>query len=273
MMKNTLVNTLSFLIVLSTLISCGDDEDPALSTEKSILSFSINGAAGTINESPATVQVEVLETALTNLVPTITVSSNAEISPASGVAQDFTNPVMYTVTAGDGSTQAYTVTVTSLISTVSLNGQNYEIVLANMTWINAADFAESRGGFLAEINDLNEQESIFNALMNASIEAANTVAPDGGGASYVWIGGNDLETEGDWIWDGDNDGSGTQFWMGDSNGTAVGDLYNNWGNEPDDFQGQDGLGLALTNWPLGMAGEWNDAVSYTHLTLPTNREV
>ena len=36
-------------------------------------------------------------------------------------------------------------------------------------------------------------------------------------------------------------------------------MYNNWGYEPDDYLGQqDGLGLALTDWPLGYAGEWND---------------
>jgi hypothetical protein len=46
--------------------------------------------------------------------------------------------------------------------------------------------------------------------------------------------------------------------MGTTTGSAVGGLYNNWGNEPDDFYGQDGLAIALTNWPNGFAGEWND---------------
>jgi hypothetical protein len=36
----------------------------------------------------------------------------ATVSPASGVAQNFTNPVNYTVTAADGSTAVYVVTVT-----------------------------------------------------------------------------------------------------------------------------------------------------------------
>lgn len=45
------------------------------------------------------------------LVPTITVSDKATITPASGVAQDFTKPVVYTVTSEDGIVATkYTVT-------------------------------------------------------------------------------------------------------------------------------------------------------------------
>ena len=50
---------------------------------------------------------------LTVLTPTITLSVNATVSPASAVSQDFTNPVPYTVTAEDGVSQTvYSVTVT-----------------------------------------------------------------------------------------------------------------------------------------------------------------
>jgi len=139
------------------------------------------------------------------------------------------------------------------------NGNTYEVVRENKTWINAAACAVQRGGILAEINNVAEQNAIFSELnSNASINVIYTAAPDGGGASYVWIGGNDLATEGDWVWDGNNDNSSTQFWLGTSTGSPVGGLYNNWGNEPDDYLGQDALGLALINWPLGVAGQWND---------------
>ncbi len=50
------------------------------------------------------------------LIPTIT-HSGVGLSPASGVARDFSAPVDYTVTAADGSTQVYTVTVT--VSTIT----------------------------------------------------------------------------------------------------------------------------------------------------------
>jgi hypothetical protein len=37
--------------------------------------------------------------------------------------------------------------------------------------------------------------------------------------------------------------------MGALSGNPVGGLYNNWGNEPDDFGGgQDALGLSLNGW-------------------------
>ncbi len=147
----------------------------------------------------------------------------------------------------------------SNIYSFTYNGKTYEIIKENKTWVDAATCAVERGGILAEINDASEQNAIFNELIsNASINANNTVAPDGGGGSYVWIGGNDLSIEGYWVWDGDNDNNGTQFWMGTSTGVPVGGLYNNWGNEPDDFDGQDALGLSLDGWPLGVSGEWND---------------
>ena len=258
-MNDHSLRTLLLAGLFTLLLSCSDDEGPASSTE--ILSFSINGTEGIIDPSSNTIQLDLLEPDVTSLAPSIVISENATIQPPSGVSQDFTNPVLYTVTGGDGSTEEYTVTVSSLVTSVSLNGKDYEIVQTNMNWINAADFASSRGGYLAEINGADEQDAIFGALRNAGIDNRNTVAPDGGGASYIWLGGNDLATEGEWIWDGDNDDDGMQFWMGSFNGTPVDDLYNNWspGAEPDNFgTGQNVLAIALTDWPFGSAGQWND---------------
>ncbi len=50
-------------------------------------------------------------TDLTALVPEFTVCGTSSCAPAAGIAQDFTQPVTYTVTARDGQTAAYTVTV------------------------------------------------------------------------------------------------------------------------------------------------------------------
>ncbi|MFP3802486.1 hypothetical protein, partial [Paraburkholderia sp. SIMBA_027] len=52
---------------------------------------------------------------------------------------------------------------------------------------------------------------------------------------------------------------GPQFWQGDFTGSSVGGLYENWGGEPDNYNSnQNALGLALTDWIYGDAGEWND---------------
>ncbi len=67
-----------------------------------------------INSSAGTIAVSMpLGSVLTSIVPTtLTISPNATISPTPSVAQDFSVPVVYTVTAQDGSTKTWTVTVT-----------------------------------------------------------------------------------------------------------------------------------------------------------------
>ncbi len=149
----------------------------------------------------------------------------------------------------------------SNVVTFNYNGKIYEIIKEKKNWVNAAACAVERGGILAEINDEAENTEIFNQLINAKLTFSNTISSDGGNGAYVWIGGNDLTIEGNWVWDGDNNNMSTQFWSGDRDGSEVGGLYNNWGNEPDDFLGQDALGLSLNGWPLGVAGEWNDVAA------------
>jgi hypothetical protein len=77
----------------------------------------------TVTESNKTVTGTVpLGTAVTALKPTIDVSSGATVSPASGVAADFSAAVTYTVTAQDGTTAAYVVTVSVTPSVASCAG-------------------------------------------------------------------------------------------------------------------------------------------------------
>jgi len=100
-------------------------------------------------------------------------------------------------------------------------------------------------------------------LLNPLAKAQNCADPANvysftiAGSNYEIIKEN-LSIEGNWIWDGDNDGIGEQFWEGNYNGNPVNGLYNNWGGEPDNWNTQNGLGLALTSWPYGDAGQWND---------------
>ncbi|WP_258103248.1 DUF5018 domain-containing protein [Marinoscillum sp. MHG1-6] len=88
----------------------------ALNAQTDIVSFSFSEQTGVaiIDAVAHTVSVEVAEgTDLSALTPTITLSYGAGVSPNNGVAQDFSNPVIYTVTAEDEVTsQDWTVTVT-----------------------------------------------------------------------------------------------------------------------------------------------------------------
>jgi len=86
-----------------------------MSSEAEITGFTLEKQTGdaVINSEGATVTIEVENgTDLTNLTPTITISVLAEISPASGVVQDFSSPFVYTVTAEDDTEKEWTVTVT-----------------------------------------------------------------------------------------------------------------------------------------------------------------
>lgn len=80
--------------------------------EARITSFELNGSyKGIINEGNHTILVYVPTTVkVTDLIPAIEVSEGAEVSPLSGQAVDFTNPVEFTVTCQSAKT-VYTVTV------------------------------------------------------------------------------------------------------------------------------------------------------------------
>jgi len=106
---------------------------------------------------------------------------------------------------------------------------------------------------LVVVDTAAESSFIFNLLTANNI---SSVAEDGGGAVYAWLGASDSTTEGTWQW---------------VDGSAL--TYNNWGSadgysEPDnwdsrgagsDYTGQqDYAAIALTDWPVGNAGQWND---------------
>lgn len=110
-------------LALLILASCSKDE--MKSAEKSILdfSFSLNGkpVKGAVDNAKMAVSLTVpYGTDVTAIAPAVVTSPLSTVLPASGAAQDFTKPVTYTVTAEDGSKQAYTVTITIEKSTECL---------------------------------------------------------------------------------------------------------------------------------------------------------
>ena len=72
---------------------------------------------GQVDQENKKILVEVpYGTDVFNLTPLIIISPGASVSPASSVAQNFAQPIVYTVTAENGSMQKYTVTVNILPS-------------------------------------------------------------------------------------------------------------------------------------------------------------
>jgi hypothetical protein len=86
-----------------------------LHDEARITQFYINDIyQGAIDQEAKTITVYVPgSVGLTGLVPTITYSRNATVTPGSGVAMDFSEPVKYTVTNNSAET-TYTVTVIAI---------------------------------------------------------------------------------------------------------------------------------------------------------------
>jgi len=90
----------------------------APSSDKELSTFSLGGVTGSINQTAHTIGVNVPNgTSVTALVATFTTTGasvlvNAVTQTSGATANDFTNPVTYTVVAADSSTQNYVVTVT-----------------------------------------------------------------------------------------------------------------------------------------------------------------
>ena len=104
----------------------------ASQTAKDITRFTINGLDAVITNTSATsgtISINMPNgTTLTALSPVVTITG-VSVSPASGQTVDFSNPVNYVVTAADGSTKTYVVTVgivngngTKLITDFSILG-------------------------------------------------------------------------------------------------------------------------------------------------------
>jgi len=107
-------------------LSVGDNSNVVGGNPKSsakqitVFNFTSPASVGTIYEGNHTIYFTLpVGSSKTSLTPVISIPASASVSPSSGTAKDFTNPVNYTVTAEDGSQQNYTVYVyvTSFLAT------------------------------------------------------------------------------------------------------------------------------------------------------------
>ncbi len=119
-----------FLLSLVSLAvtSCDIKDEPFIQgaeDEKAILEFAIDSVQGVIDEAAKTVELALPEgTDLTHLTPQIKVSKYATVEPASGVEQDFSNPLVYTVTAFNGTKVQY------LVTAIAENPENEKRILS-----------------------------------------------------------------------------------------------------------------------------------------------
>lgn len=107
------------------------------STEKEITAFQLANQIGAsvLNSAAGTIAVNMpTGTVVTNLIPTtLTISPNATLTPTPGTARNFSTPVTYTVTAQNGSTKTWTVTVSfvAAVFTLTINKVGMGNVTAN----------------------------------------------------------------------------------------------------------------------------------------------
>jgi hypothetical protein len=155
------------------------------------------------------------------------------------------------------------------------------MLIADMkSYADANQAACDSSGHLVYLNDSAEAAATYAAILASGISTTYASVSDGGGIAYIWIGANDISTEGTWKWEKQGTACtsvGLEFWSGQGaagsgGGTPSNGLFNNWGgsstgtpNEPDNFGsgGQNAGAIALDGWPsgttnLGIAGEWND---------------
>ena len=112
---------------------------------------------------------------------------------------------------------------------IEYNNHKYELYNEKTTWKQAKDRCEKLGGHLAVINSAEENEALTNLASSLSY--------------YVWIGGTDEGSEGNWHWVNGNYFTFTNWNSGEPNNSAEGG-----GSE-------DYLGLYVKN------GKWNDATN------------
>jgi hypothetical protein len=105
------------LVVLTTFAftACIKEDHFGKSSYREIIRFSLPMQLGStvINQDSLVVRIAVSqELDITNLVPSeVTISNFATLSPPADMAQDFSEPVKYTVTAEDGALSTYTIYV------------------------------------------------------------------------------------------------------------------------------------------------------------------
>lgn len=137
----------TFLIAAVLLQGCIKEDKFGLSSFKEIKTFEIPGQAGatTINKNERSILVPMGEDAdITQLAPSVIEISNlATVNPGPGEVRDFTEPVIYTVTAEDDSRAAWTVTVVPAEPNPQLTNSNFNLWFAVSDYFQPGESADN----------------------------------------------------------------------------------------------------------------------------------
>ena len=110
---------LAILLFMGGLLFSACEKEDVLSSNNEILSFIFeanknpqleHNVIGKITDTDIIAEIP-FGTGNSKLIPSIEISVGAEVGPAGNVSTDFLNPVSYTVTAEDGSTKTFNVSV------------------------------------------------------------------------------------------------------------------------------------------------------------------
>lgn len=203
--KNNNMKPINILLVslCFILFSCSKDVATSQSNDKAIVSFQVYNYDATIDEYEKSIYLTLpIGSNLNEIEPTIKISRKATISPASGVTQDFSNPIIYTVQAEDGSKQQYTVNIAltksslARIESFAIDGVKGRIK-DNWTTINHTE-GNSIQIWLSGVSDVTNLKPIIEVSKGAKVYPASDIevdfsrpviytvtAEDGGAASYA----------------------------------------------------------------------------------------
>ena len=176
------------LLLVAFVAGCGSNNNDtgAPSSAKAITAYSINGATGIIDETATPKTIGVIlpyGTSKMGLIATFTstgtlvnIGSVTQTSPAA--PHDFTNPVVYTVTAADGSSVNYTVIVTvasssaKAITAYSIAGQVSSTITGTAIAV-TMPFGTSKAGLVATFST-----SGFSVKVGSTLQTSGTTSND-----------------------------------------------------------------------------------------------
>ncbi len=161
-------------------LTISDNDSMTLSSDCDITAFTLAGKTAVITGTDITLSVPT-GTALTDIAPdTLTIPAGATVTPSADAVRDFTSPVAYTVTAEDGTSKRYVVTVTqrdlstdsTLSSLTAKDGDENDLTIVPPFYPEITEYTLSVGADIDELDILaaaNDAGASVTYLVNDSV--------------------------------------------------------------------------------------------------------